>query len=85
MEMPRDNKSWLLMAIIASLSCLILGSGTANADDFDTKVTVRTELVLIPTLVTDKSGTHVRGHPRTEKGRLQSLTEWHGTKDCDLR
>jgi VWFA-related protein len=53
----------LSLAVIAALTCAI--PGPAKSKDKESrpgfKFTSRSELVLIPTLVTDRSGTHIRG------------------------
>ena len=54
------------ITIIAALACSIFVFAKPKGkdkekDNSEVKFTARTELVLIPTLVTDKSGNHIRG------------------------
>jgi VWFA-related protein len=51
------------IAVNAALACsiFVLAEAKNKENNSEVKFTARTELVLIPTLVTDKSGTHMRG------------------------
>jgi len=53
----------LRVAILAALACSIVGFARPQGqeDHSQVKFAIRTELVLIPTLVTDKSGNHITG------------------------
>jgi len=61
--MPVHRSRSLSLAVIAALSCAITGALQSKDRDSGSafKLTSGSELVLIPTLVTDKSGTHIRG------------------------
>jgi VWFA-related protein len=62
-KMSTLRRPSLSLAVIAALTCAI--PGPAKSKDKERrpgfKFTSRSELVLIPTLVTDRSGTHIRG------------------------
>ncbi|MGA2966159.1 MAG: VWA domain-containing protein [Terriglobales bacterium] len=57
------NKFSCCAAIIAALACsiFVFASAKEKENSSDVKFTARAELVLIPTLVTDKSGHHITG------------------------
>jgi VWFA-related protein len=67
MTTGRNPRIWLIALIAALSSCFVLfASAKAKEKDKDkdsaeVKFTARAELVLIPTLVTDKSGNHISG------------------------
>ncbi len=60
-----DRKSFCYVTVIAALACSILvfakSKEKEKEDNAEVKFTARAELVLIPTLVTDKSGNHIGG------------------------
>src|ERR1700722_1621042 len=70
MTTGRSNHQVRLIALIAALSSSLLLFASAHAkdkerdkdkDSAEVKFTARAELVLLPTLVTDKSGNHISG------------------------
>jgi VWFA-related protein len=71
------RKSLCCVAIIAALACsiLVLASPKDKDNDAEVKFTARTELVLIPTLVTDKSGNHISGLKKEDFTVLENGSE----------
>jgi VWFA-related protein len=61
MKSSASRKLYCYGVIIAAATCLLFLTARAQEKDPEVKFTVRTELVLIPTVVTDKSGNHVTG------------------------
>jgi VWFA-related protein len=66
-------------ALIAALACSILVFGKSNSkekeNDSEVKFTARAELVLVPVLVTDKSGNHITGLKKEDFTVLESGAE----------
>ncbi|HKM47354.1 MAG TPA: VWA domain-containing protein [Terriglobales bacterium] len=63
-------------ALIAALACSIfLFAKPKDKDNSEVKFTARTELVLIPTLVTDKSGNHISGLKKEDFTVLENGAE----------
>jgi VWFA-related protein len=65
------------VTVISALACsiLVFASPKDKENNPDVKFTSRTELVLIPTLVTDKSGTHISGLKREDFTVLENGAE----------
>jgi VWFA-related protein len=67
MTTGRNPRIWLIALIAALSSCFVLFASAKDKekdkdkDSAEVKFTARAELVLIPTLVTDKSGNHISG------------------------
>src|ERR1039458_10328819 len=55
-----DRKPLVLLTIVAAFAVSICAFAK-DKENSEVKFTARTELVLIPTLVTDKSGVHISG------------------------
>jgi VWFA-related protein len=64
-------------AAAAALACsiLVLAQSQSKENNSDFKFTARTELVLIPTLVTDKSGNHIAGLKQADFTVLENGVE----------
>src|SRR5260370_42610527 len=81
MRMITGRKVSWYVALIAALVCSIVFAKPKDKDkdnNSEVKFTARTELVLIPTLVTDKSGNHITGLKKEdftvfENGREQKV------------
>jgi len=57
-----SQRRWTYLTVVAVIaSCIPLFAGDKDKEGSEVKFTSRTELVLIPTLVTDKSGAHISG------------------------
>ncbi len=66
MLMPRKPSRCLFLTIAVACSLLLFASPKDNDNVPAVKFTSRSELVLIPTLVTDRSGAHVNGLKRED-------------------
>jgi VWFA-related protein len=81
MEMSIGRKHSCYFTVISALvvSILVFASPNPNGDKDDVnaevKFTARTELVLIPTLVTDKSGNHISGLKKEDFTVLENGSE----------
>jgi VWFA-related protein len=77
--MTIDRRLAYCVTIIAALACSIFGFAKPKDKDKDNnsevKFTARTELVLIPALVTDKSGNHVLGLKKEDFTVLENGAE----------
>jgi VWFA-related protein len=71
------HKHSLCVTVIATLASSLLAPAASKnkADNSEVKFTSRTELVLIPTLVTDKSGNHLSGLKREDFTVLEDGAE----------
>jgi len=71
------RKPFRYVAVIAALACsiLVLANPKDKENNPEVKFTSRTELVLIPTLVTDKSGNHVSGLKKEDFTVLENGAE----------
>jgi VWFA-related protein len=63
------------LTVAAILACSILARAQDKEDNPQVKLTVRTDLVLIPTVVTDKSGNHITGLKKEDFAVLENGTE----------
>jgi len=63
--------------LIATLACsvIVFAKPKEKDDNSEVKFTLRTELVLIPTVVTDKSGTHISGLKKEDFKVLEDSAE----------
>src|ERR1700684_3954064 len=70
-------RATILAALACSLFVLAKPEDKNNDKDIDAEVkfTARTELVLIPTLVTDKSGNHISGLKKEDFTVLENGSE----------
>src|ERR1700688_2885181 len=57
---------WLIALAAWVYPVFVFGNPNGNENDAEVKFTARTDLVLIPTIVTDKSGKHVSGLKRED-------------------
>jgi VWFA-related protein len=71
------RKVFCSITVVAALACsiLVFASSKDKENTSEVKFTARTELVLIPTLVTDKSGKHVTGLRQEDFTVLESGVE----------
>ena len=71
------RKLFPYVAVIAALACSIcaFAKDKEKENNSEIKFTARTELVLIPTLVTDKSGTHISGLKKEDFTVLENGSE----------
>lgn len=65
----------LMVAAILACSILVFASPQYKEDNSQVNLTVRTELVLIPTVVTDKSGNHITGLNKEDFAVLENGAE----------
>src|ERR1019366_685677 len=77
MGMTIGRKLSCYVTIIAALACsnLVLAKPKDKANNSEVKFTARTALVLIPTLVTDKSGNHISGLKKEDFTVLENGAE----------
>jgi VWFA-related protein len=75
MKSSTRRKTYWYAGVIAALNCLILVPTRPQHSEPEVKFTVRTELVLIPTLVTDKSGNHVTGLKKEDFSVMENGAE----------
>lgn len=71
------RKLFCCVGVIAVLACsiLVLAEPKDKENNSEVKFTARTELVLVPTLVTDKSGNHVLGLKKEDFSVLENGAE----------
>jgi VWFA-related protein len=75
MEMTIGRKTSLHFAIIAALACSTFVFAKDKENNSEVKFTARAELVLVPTLVTDKSGNHILGLKKEDFTVLENGAE----------
>jgi len=75
MSIGRKVSLSVTLAAVLACSILVLAKPKENVDDFEVKFTSRTELVLIPTLVTDKSGAYIGGLKKEDFTVLENGVE----------
>ena len=92
MKIARSRKAATCAAIVLAFTSLILLRAIPKEKDDvpDVKFTLRTELVLIPTVVTDKSGNHVTGLKKEdftvlENGAEQKITTFEEVSSTSNR
>jgi VWFA-related protein len=75
MGMTNGRKFYCCVAILGVLACSICSFAKDKEDNSEVKFTARTELVLIPTLVTDKKGSHITGLKKEDFTVLENGAE----------
>src|ERR1039458_1528068 len=72
-----DRKLFCYVTIFAALACsiIVFAKPKDKEDNSEVKFTARAELVLIPTLVTDKSGNHITGLKKEDFTVLENGAE----------
>jgi VWFA-related protein len=74
MTISRKLVCYVTIAVVLSSSIFLFGKPKDKDDASEVKFTARSELVLIPTLVTDKSGNHITGLKKEDFTVLENGT-----------